>query len=503
MKGKMNSLWKLKSQLQGRWLGLLYLYTALMGWHVLTARSISFIVASCLLLAVLGAFFLGDVLLKLLLNDKPAFDSLSFRLLSGALIGIALLYAAAVVLKLGLPLDAAVIASAVIVIWIFVRRGRWTTTLSGGGSAESTFLAIGLLAVTAWCHDLLRPIIITNNKTILPVWQDIFYHLSQIAAFVGSTGVSTIHDVQMAGVSAHPYHFASYVFPALLVTAADVSEWIAYASFLVPVGIMLTFLAAYAIAAPVLGAWPAAVGSLALLLLPDGTQQGFGNPYMSYHWLQQIAPASGYGVASAAMSFLLMIEACRSRRVWLIVASYTFVLVTLIFKAQIFVAIAFPLLIFPALFFVGLVVWQRIALFAALTTVFVAVVSFSQHLPTVPILRLDGSSLVAFSQAILSMQSEGAVKTFFSSFLPLAGAHGLVFALMLLFITFGIFPVVYICQLKRLRHEFEPIVWLFPMLIVGTFLVMAEGLAFDNRHFGSPDELLHRPFVWAYFVLVV
>lgn len=499
----MNSFWDQEISSRGRWLGLLYLYAALMGWHLLTARSVSITIAAGLCAAVLVAFFLGDILLKLVLKDKAGFDTLSFRLLGGVLMGITLLYLAALVLNFGLIMDAVIVAGAVTALWAVVRRGCWKSTLSGGDPAESLVLALGLLAVTIWCRDLLGPLDSTGSVTIIPAWPDVFYHMSQITAFAGSTGAASIHDVQMAGSTVHPYHFASYVVPALLVRGGDVSEAVAYASFLVPVGIMLTFLAAHAIAAPLFGARPAAAAALALLLLPDASQQNFGNPFMAYHWLQQIAPASGYGVAAAAMSFLLMIEACRSRRVSLIFASYAFLIATLVFKAQIFVAIAYLLLIFPALFFGGLTILQRTLSTAVLTTVFVAVVRFSQQFPGVPVLRLDGSSLLQFASAITGHQSEGVIYTFFAGVVPITGAHGLVLALMLLLVTFGIFPFVYAFLLKRLRRQFDPIVWLFPIFIVANFLVMAAGLALDNRHIGMPEELLHRPFVWAYFVMLV
>lgn len=499
----MNSVGNYKARLQGRWMGLLYLFIALMGWHVSAARTASFPIAAGLFAAVMVAFFLGDIVLKLVLDDKAAFDTLSFRLLSGVLAGMALLYVAALVLHFGLPIDAAIIAVAVIAVWVFVRKGHWTIPFSGTDPAESTFLALGLLAVTLWCRDLMHPIISSEMSTVVPAWPDVFYHLSQITAFARSAGAATVQDVQMAGVAAHPYHFASYVFPGLLVSAGEVSEWVAYASFLVPVSIMLTFLAAHVIAAPMFGTWSAAVGGLALLLLPDASQQDFGNPFMGYHWLQQAGPAGGYGVAGAAMAFVLMIEACRSRRVRLMFASYAFLLITLIFKAQIFVAIAYLLLIFPALFFVGLSIVQRAAAVTVLTTIYVAAVRFSQQLPSVPVLRLDGSSLSAFSHLMLRSQREGLVKTIFSSIFPITGMHGVVFGLMLLVVTFGIFPAVYGYHLKRLRRQFPTVVWLFPILVAGNFLVMAAGLALDDRHIGMPEELLHRPFVWAYFIMIV
>jgi hypothetical protein len=35
------------------------------------------------------------------------------------------------------------------------------------------------------------------------------------------------------------------------------------------------------------------------------------------------------------------------------------------------------------------------------------------------------------------------------------------------------------------------------------YLVMSQGLALDSRAIGRPEELLHRPFVWAYFIFVI
>jgi hypothetical protein len=501
--GTMESLYKDPRRWHGRWLGLLFFYAALMGWHVLTARSASATVMAGMLVAVLVAFFLGDLLLKLLLKDKDAFDTLSFRLLSGVLTGLALLYAAALALPFGLPIDAALIAGAVIATWIVVRKGRRSQSFSGGHPSESTVIALGLLAVTLWCRDLLQPIDTSQFSVVIPAWHDVFYQLSQIAAFSGSAGAGTIHDVQMAGSVPHPYHFASFVFPALLVSGAQVSTWTAYASFLVPVGIVLTFLAAHAIAAPVFGVWPASAGALALLLLPDAWQQGFGNPFMAYHWLQQIAPAGAYGVASAALSFLLMIEACRSRRIGLMLASYAFLFATLIFKAQIFVAIAFPLLVFPALFYVGLSIVQRLAIMSILIPIFVGVVRLSQQISSVPVMRMDGSSLAHFSHKVLKVQNKGSVEFVFSQFFAVTSVKGFVFGIMLLFITFGIFPFIYGYQLRRLQRTFEPMVWLFPILVVATFVVMATGMAVDDRRLGMPEELLHRPLVWAYFIVVV
>ena len=50
---------------------------------------------------------------------------------------------------------------------------------------------------------------------------------------------------------------------------------------------------------------------------------------------------------------------------------------------------------------------------------------------------------------------------------------------------------------RRARVE----VALFPVLVVTNYLVMALGLAPDDRTHHMPEELLHRPLVWAYFAV--
>jgi len=42
----------------------------------------------------------------------------------------------------------------------------------------------------------------------------------------------------------------------------------------------------------------------------------------------------------------------------------------------------------------------------------------------------------------------------------------------------------------------------FPWLVVANYLVMSLGMAIDAKGIGWPEELLHRPSVWAYYAVV-
>jgi hypothetical protein len=69
--------------------------------------------------------------------------------------------------------------------------------------------------------------------------------------------------------------------------------------------------------------------------------------------------------------------------------------------------------------------------------------------------------------------------------------------------TFGVFPFWYAGLMGYLRRSYHSAIWLFPIFVIVIYLLMATGLALDSKRVGTAEELLHRPFVWAYFVLVV
>jgi hypothetical protein len=72
----------------------------------------------------------------------------------------------------------------------------------------------------------------------------------------------------------------------------------------------------------------------------------------------------------------------------------------------------------------------------------------------------------------------------------------------LLLMVFGLFVPAVLFLLIRFHLQIPRLLWLFPILIAGNFLLMALGLAFDYRGIGAPDELPHRPFVVMYFAVM-
>src|ERR1700690_4177175 len=89
-------------------------------------------------------------------------------------------------------------------------------------------------------------------------------------------------------------------------------------------GVFFTGVGAYAFFGSLWGAWPGLAAAAALLLLPDGAQQGMRNPFMSYHWLTQISPSATGGLTLLAVAWLFVIRGCTQGNRLQVIAGWLF-----------------------------------------------------------------------------------------------------------------------------------------------------------------------------------
>ena len=491
----------------GHALALAWLGGVLIFWHYLVAGEISPFVAMFLLSIVVGCYVLGDLFLRFALRGNERLDNLPARLACGIVLANVLLYVTILVLPFGPALGWGIVLAAALTGWVVARRIPAVTPMSAPSVAELLFLLLAPVAVSLWCRELLSPMQPDGAVVIVRAWQDIYYHLCQIAGFSVSRGIGTIYDIHVAGVPAVPYHQASYLLAAALVDGAGSTVMAAYGGLMVPLGLLVAAFAGYTLAAVVFGRWPALAGGLGLLMLPDAVQQGSGNPFLGYQWMLQSAPACGYGLACAAVAFALLHEACRTGRYLPVAFAYLIAGFALVHKAQIFFAIAYPAFVFPALFFPGWSLKRRALSLLLLTGIFALVIAVSQAIPGVPLIRFDGSGLMRYSRLVLNNQLDGVLQQIFSGLFAASAGNwpyrAAAFILLLLIDTFGLYSVLFLVQLKQLRRTVDGRVWLFPLLVGGLYLLMATCLALDDRRVGTSEELLHRPFVWAYYVVAL
>ena len=484
-------------------LPLILVLIATTGWNFLASGRASLSVLLFfvgLLLACMGA---GSVLVACLFGITPRSDSFSIRLLIGFLAINIVMYLLILALPFGIEISAILIATIAFVAWKVVGKKKPITSFPPASRIEIFFILLSLLAASLWCQDLFQPVVAGASETTVRGWSDIFFHLRQISVFAFAKGAASISDFQMAGAPAHAYHYASYVLPSALMAMTPSTAVQAYGGTFVPFGLFLTALAAFSLLASLMGKWPGAAAGLALLFVPDALQQGFGNAFLSYHWLQHIGPTGLYGIAIIAVAWLLMFEGCREQKLTLVGAAYIVALCSVMFKAQLFVANAYLILVFPAFFITGLERSVRRIFFYAATALFLVTIYLTQSVKSIPVMRLDGTGIQFYADSLLSAQNQGLFHPFVAY--AFQSTSGIIFilatAVILLFGTFGIWAILYPLLVTRLKQKLAPSIVLFPLLVMVNYLVMSQGLASDSHAVGRPEELLHRPFVWAYFVV--
>lgn len=415
------------------------------------------------------------------------------------------------VLTLALPWG---MTAKIIVLIVVVSLGIGLCRRRGGSSLHVTddWLSLSALwvmgiASSIWCNDIQLPRDLENGETVFRVWQDVFIHLRHISAFANVHGAASIGDIFLSGHSAPIYHYASYLSAAAVSNLAGMSAIDVYASFMLPLGLMLLGFAAFALIDVLFGRAAAVVAVVAALAIPDGYLQGSGNRYLSAHFLGQVNLGMLYGVACISVAWVFMLQGCRQARLGAVLVAYGFLGVCLFYKAHVFIANAYLLLVFPCLLFAGLKTWQRLLMAALFTAVFVSVVNASQVIGRVPVLRLDGSGLQTYVAHLLDDFDPGMWRSFWTDAFKPGGyskaLQGTAALAMLLLGTFGVWLPTFVTVWLVAWRRLDRVVLALPLLVLVNYVVMALGLAMDSRGVGTADELLNRPLVWAYFVISV
>ena len=458
------------------------------------------------LLACEGMFFAFYLTGSLFGGGESLAQGVLFELPLRLLVGYAVVNTALLVLAwlspLGIIGDFAIV---LVLLTLALRSAKKKQEQSKGSAASLWAVGICAVAATLWCQDSLDPMQDHGGVVVFKPWIDGFYHAVHIRIFAESHGASTIEDFRMAGVPARLYHYGMYLLPAFVKQVSAIQSYTAFAGILAPVGVFFTGLAAYAFFGSLWGPWPGVAACAALLLLPDGAQQGVHNPFMSYHWLTQISPSATYGLALLAVAWLFVIKGCTQGNRVQLFAGWVVAGILVIYKLHYVVASALLLLLVPALFFRADLSRRKRALWVALAcALYVVALRVGQKVPGVPLIRFDGSSIGETLHLIGTFQVPGALKDFVVEHMGrrIPATTNLLFGIpYVLFAILGAFVPLLVILAVALRKRTSVLWLLFPLLLLVNFLAMFFGLALDMRS-STPDELLHRPLMIVYFFVV-
>jgi hypothetical protein len=434
------------------------------------------------------------------LSTGVLFD-LPLRLLAGYLAVNTTLFALAWLSPLGIIANFCIVAGIAAALFVGARPMR---VENREGSLGLVVLVVCVVAASLWCQDTLRPASAQGNAIVFKPWIDSFYHAVHLRIFGAGHGAATIEDFRLAGVPARLYHYASYLVPALIGRMSGLASYTTFAGVLAPVGVLFTGLAAYSLVGSLWGRWPGLAACVALLLLPDGAQQGMRNTFMSYHWLTQISPSATYGLALLAVAWLFVLRGCEQANRLQVLAGWVVGATLVLYKAHFFIAQALLLLLVPPVFFrASLGIRKRLLWAGAALSAYGVTVVGTRDVPGIPPIRFDGSSAAKVLGLVASFTQPGAVRTVIidrlgedSSLL----SNLLVGTPFVLLASLGLMLPVLAVLAMRLRKQTTALSLLFPFILVANFLAMFLGLALDMGS-STPDELSHRPVMVVYFMV--
>ena len=170
---------------------------------------------------------------------------------------------------------------------------------------------------------------------IMRAWSDVLLHAITVAEQGDPRTVPRV-NAAMAGVPTPFYHFASYAMPALFVRWLDITPIAAVTGIWLPLGIAMMALALAALGRELAGVAGGALAIILLAALPLGAGQFFGHGFLSFHWLLDTAPGTGYGCATALLSVALLARHLREGSRSMLLLSLLAMILTVLMRVQIF-----------------------------------------------------------------------------------------------------------------------------------------------------------------------
>ncbi len=505
----LRNLWRMTPQRTHAPSAWVVLLAFLLLWQVRTVGSITTSSLLALVLLVLLYWAFGRLLQLALRAASTGVGHAGAGLLGGFFIVNTSLFVMALVLPFGITINAAILGGIALAGTLVTWR-RWPAMVPDEVSLPCllAFMVSGIGA-TLWCSDAQTPYVVVGENAVFQAWRDSFIHIGEIKIFAQARGMHSIDDIKLAGAAAPVYHFASYLSASAVTGIGGVAALETFSSMMLPLGLFLCGVAAFALITSLFGGWAGLAAAIAIMLLPDAFHQGFGNRALSYNFLSQVNPGLLYGIACVAFGWMFLLEACRRGKFALLLLAYGLLGVCLFYKAHLFVANAYLMMIFPCLYFLRISARWRLLMGAAGSALFIVVVSLSQTMARVPVLRLDGSGVIEYRATLIGMFENAMLGEFFAKVAYATGypmpVQLVYFAAMLLMCSFGIWlagtALLLYLDARRSVARIDHAARAFVLLVLLNYLVMAMGLAMDARHVGTRDELLNRPMVWAYFVV--
>jgi hypothetical protein len=372
-------------------------------------------------------------------------------------------------------------------------------------AAELFLVVLCLLAATCWSRVLLVSEDIRGDHVIYRRWIDFFEHATVVARMLAGGTLWSMGNYGLYGAPTSLYHYASYLPAATAAAFAGGSAMDAAVSTWSPLGNVLLGLAAYTLVLPWAGWRGGLCATMAVLLIPDATYYWPAGAFHRYHWLQQVGCAGPYGVAAATLSVVLLHQwkSHGNRRAF--VGAGAYVLAVFWLKGQVFFVLVPLLCSLAILWWPGVSRAGRLTRFAAALALGVALAAVLIHFNVLPDFGPSRQYVEDYNHCLAIEFPEGACRRILYSTCQEMGTatyYALSIAIYAI-ASFGLWLPLGLMFLAgsiatRTARPHDAV----PVVVVLLYLCFYACLN-DYALVGVLKwELIHRPVVWAYFVLV-
>ena len=235
-------------------------------------------------------------------------------------------------------------------------------------------VACGAL-VAFWTRETTFSIPEAETTGFFRAWQDFFLHASEIT-YLRDYPAFGPHAQYLAGAPQPLYHRASYAMSGVFSFVAGVpSLETATTTFWMPTGLLLCVLATYAYGCALGGRLAGLAAVTAVFLFPDPSTYVLKNRYLSFLWLMQVTPGSGYALALTFLALIVVATADRLPDRWGLTAAAALVGAAAAFRVHIAALAGGMLLLLVCFTWRPALTRRRIAMvFAALLAAAAAIV---------------------------------------------------------------------------------------------------------------------------------
>jgi hypothetical protein len=187
----------------------------------------------------------------------------------------------------------------------------------------------------AWCIEPARAYETVLDHGILPVWGDYFVHAARISEFGDSRALGR-GSIFLAGYPPTFYHFASYFAAAPLAGLLDRPGLALSMSAWLPLGVLAMASGAYVLGERLSGAAGGIAALAVVAILPDASDYGLRNGFLSFHWSIFAHPGAMYALGAAFLSLAFLDRWREESARPALVASALLAASILLFRAHVF-----------------------------------------------------------------------------------------------------------------------------------------------------------------------